>query len=58
MHIGNNNHYTKYTMNGSKFSNVSQKKKGVTIKKYLHSSKHYSDVKTIIKLVCFIGKKF
>ena len=47
-----NNHYTNYTMNGSKLSKVSHEKDlGVTINNDLKPSKHCSDiVKTANKL--------
>ena len=60
LHIGNNNHYTNYTMNGSKLSKVSYEKDlGVTISNDLKLIKHCSDViKTANKLVSFIGRTF
>ena len=58
LHIGNNNLYTKYTMNGSELTKVSHEKDlGVTINNDLKPSKHCSDViKTANKLVDFIGR--
>ena len=56
LHIGNNNHQTRNTMNGSKLSKVSHEKDlEVTIGKDLKSSKHCLDVvKKANKLVGFI----
>ena len=45
LHIGNNNQFTKYTMNGSELSKVNQEKDlGVTISNDLKPKKHCSDV--------------
>ena len=47
LHIENNNHYTKYTMNGSELSKVSHEKDlGVTISNDLKPRKHY---KTLVR---------
>ena len=60
LHIGSNNQYTEYTMNGSEPSKVSHKKDlGETISNDLKPSKHCSDVvKKANKLVGFIGRTF
>ena len=58
LHIGNNNHYTNYTLNGSELSKVNHEKDlGVTISNDLKPSKHCSNVtNTAIKLVGFISR--
>ena len=54
MHIGNNNHYTKYT--NFKLSKVSHVDLGVTVSKDLKPRKHCSDVvKTANKQIDCIG---
>ena len=60
MHIGNNNHDTNYTMNGSELSKVSHKKDlRITISNDLKPSEHCSDaIKTANKLVGFICRTF
>ena len=60
LHFGNNNPYTKYTMNGSELSKVSYRKDlWVTISKDFKHSKHSSViVMTGNKLVGFIGRTF
>ena len=59
LHIGNNNQYTKYIMNGSELSKVNHEKDlKVTISNYL-KPKHCSDVaKKVNKLVGFTGRTF
>ena len=59
-YIGNNNQYTKCTMNGSKLSKVLHDKDlGVTISNQFKTTKHCSDVvKTVNKLVLLIGRTF
>ena len=56
LHIGNNDHYTKYTMNGPELSKISHEKDlRVSINNDLKPYKHSSDVvKTFNKLVGFI----
>ena len=45
LHIGNNNQFTKCTINGSELSKVSHEKDlGITISNDLKSDKHCSDV--------------
>ena len=59
LHIGSNNQFTKYTMNGSELSKVNQEKDlGVTISNDFKPDKHCSDVKKANKLVGFIGRTF
>ena len=61
MYIGNNNHYTKYTMNCSELFKVSNEKYlVVTISNDLKPSKHCSDLvkKKVNKLFGFIGRTF
>ena len=55
LHVGNNNHYTNYTMNGFELSKVSHEKDlEVTISNDLKPSKCYSDIiKNANKLVGF-----
>ena len=61
LHIGNNNQYIKYTINGSELSKVNHEKDlEVTISNNLKPGKHCSDVvkKKANKLVGFIGRTF
>ena len=60
LYIGNNNQYTKYTMNGSELSKLSHEKDlRITISNDLKPSKDCLDVvKTANKLVGFIGRTF
>ena len=45
LHIGNNNHHTNYTLNGSKLSKTTHEKDlGITVNKNFKPSKHCSDV--------------
>ena len=57
LHIGNNNQYTKYIINGSELSKVNHEKNfEVIISNDLKPSKHCSDVKITNKLVGFTGR--
>ena len=60
LHIGNNNQYTKYTINGCEHSKVNHEKDlGVTISNDPKPDKYCSDVvKKVNKLVGFIGRTF